>query len=222
MPEIESSFSKLVRNGIRKTVNKFREHPCIFFSEMDIHSYLYHCLYSTKLEARTKDGVITSCLHKEYPTNFRYSKETMEDYALSKKGVRGHFDFVILNSHFLQQFNIENIQNKNIRETETRAKDKNEFEKELLTTIELKYVVNNSRKFIEEVEKDNRKLTIGLKYQSFEAYNLVFCNKQYYYIDELAKLVKKTNSNIKIILAISHYTHDKKNTPKPITNGWSF
>ena len=91
-----------------------------------------------------------------------------------------------------------------------------------MTAIELKYIANNSRKFIEEVEKDNRKLSIELKYQSFEAYNLVFCNKQYYYIDELTKLVENTNSNIKIVLAISHYTNNKKKTPRPITNGWSF
>jgi hypothetical protein len=75
---------------------------------------------------------------------------------------------------------------------------------------------------LEEVGKDNLKLMIGLKYQIFEAYNLVFCNKQYYYINELAKLVENTNSSIKIMLAISHYTDEKKNTQKPITNGWSF
>ena len=222
MPKIESSFSQLVSDGIRKTVNKFREHPCIFFSEMDLHSYLYHCLYTTKLEARTKDGVITSCLHKEYPTNFRYSKETMEDYGLTKQGIRGHFDLAILDPQFIKQSSIESIENKNIGEAEARSKNREKFRHELLVAIELKYVVNNSRKFIEEVEKDNKKLLIGLKYQSFEAYNLVFCNKQYYYINELAKLVENTNSNIKIMLALSDYTDEKKNTPKPITNGWSF
>src|SRR5674476_236144 len=102
MSKAEAKFSELVNGGIRKTVNKFREHPCIFFSEMDVHSYLYHCLYSTRFEGKTSDGVITSCLHKEYPTNFRYSKETMDDYGLTKKGVRGHFDFVVLNPQFIQ------------------------------------------------------------------------------------------------------------------------
>ena len=135
LSEITSKISWLVSAGIRKTVNKFREYPYIFFSEMNIHSYLYHCLYSTKLEARTLDGVITSCLHKEYPTNFRYSKETMEDYGLSKQGVRGHFDFAILNPHFIQEFNIESVENKNIRETEARVRNKEKFEKELLTVI---------------------------------------------------------------------------------------
>jgi hypothetical protein len=220
VPEIK--FNKLVSNGIKKTVNKFREHPRIFFSEMDIHSYLYYCLYSTRFEVKTSDGVITSCLHKEYPTNFRYSKETMEDYGLSKKGVRGHFDFAILNPQFIREFNIANVKNKNIRDVEAKSTNKDEFKRELISAIELKYVVNNSRKFIEEVEKDNKKLSLGLNYQNFEAYNLVFCDCEYYYIDELTRLIEKTPSNIKNMLVRSHYTNDKKDTPKPITNGWNF
>jgi hypothetical protein len=222
MSKAESKFSELVSDGIRKTVNKFREHPCIFFSEMDIHSYLYYCLYSTKFEVKTTDGVITSCLHKEYPTNFRYSKETMEDYGLSKKGVRGHFDFAILNPQFIQEFSIVDIMNKSIGDPEARSRNKDKFRNELFSAIELKYVVNNSRKFIVEVEKDVKKLSIGLKYQSFEAYNLVFCNNEYYYIDELTKTIENTESNIKNILVRSHYTNDEKDTPKPITNGWNF
>jgi hypothetical protein len=222
MSETESKFSKLVNTGIRKTVNKFREHPSIFFSEMDIHSYLYYCLYSTRFEAKTVDGIITSCLHKEYPTNFRYSKETMEDYGLNKQGVRGHFDFAILNPQFVSESSIANIMNKDIVDAEIRSKNKDKFRIELSVAIELKYVVNNNRKFIEEVEKDTKKLSIGLNYHSFEAYNLVFCNTQYYYIDELTKLIQNTNSNIMAMLVMSHYTKNKKDTPKPITNGWSF
>jgi len=222
MAKVESKFNELVSDGIRKAVNKFREHPCIFFSEMDIHSYLYYCLYSTRFESRTHDGVITSCLHKEYPTNFRYSKETMEDYGLSKKGVRGHFDFAVLNPHFIQENSIASVENKNIGYPEARSRNKDEFRNELLAAIELKYVVDNRRKFIEEVENDIKKLAIGLTYQSFEAYNLVFCNQKYYYVDELTNLIENTDSSIKNILVRSHYTNDKKETPKPITNGWSF
>jgi hypothetical protein len=221
LSEIKLEFSQHVTNGIRKTVNKFREQPFIFFSEMDIHSYLYHCLYSSKLEAKTIDGKTTSCLHKEYPTNFRYSKETMEDYCLTKQGVRGHFDLAVLNPQFVRESDIESVANKSIDNTVRRSKNKNKFKAELLTAIELKYVVNNSRKFIEEVEKDNKKLAIGLKYQSFEAYNLVFCNHKYHYIDELTKLIENADSSIRSILVRSYYTNDKKVTPKPITNGWS-
>ncbi len=222
MSEWEAKFSELIIDGIRKTVNKFREHPCVFFSEMDIHSYLYYCLYSTRFEAKTRDGVLSSCLHKEYPTNFRYSKETMEDYGLSKRGVRGHFDLAVLNPKFIQENNMASIVNKNVRYLEGRSKNLDKFRGELLTVIELKYVVNNSRMFIEEVRKDTAKLSIGLKYQSFEAYNLVFCNTQYHYIDELSRLVEETEPKIRTILVRAHYKNEKKQIPKPIMNGWSF
>jgi hypothetical protein len=204
----------------------------MFFSEMDIHSYLYYCLYSTRFEVKTSDGVITSCLHKEYPTNFRYSKKTMEDYGFEQKGVRGHFDFAILNPQFVKDFSIKNIMNKDIRDTEVRYKfnrdaeagsrNANIFRNELLTAIELKYVTNNSVKFIEEAEKDIKKLSLGLKYQSSEVYNLVFCNCDYCNIKKLVELIEKTESKIKSILVMSHYTNDKKYTPKPITNEWNF
>jgi hypothetical protein len=111
----ESKFNATINDGIRKTVNKFREYPGIFFSEMDLHSYLYYCLYSTKFEAKTTDGVVTSCLHKEYPTNFRYSKFTMEDYGLSNKGVRRHFDLAILNPQFIQKSKLSTVANKEVK-----------------------------------------------------------------------------------------------------------
>ena len=187
---------------------------------MDLHSYLYYCLYSTRLEARTADGVITSCLHKEYPTNFRYSKLTMEDYGLSKQGVRGHFDFAILNPQFVKNSSLSALTNKEVENVAVRIKNLDIFRKELLAAIEVKYVVNNSRKFIDEVEKDNKKLLTGLKYQSFEAYNLVFCNHNYFYLPKLIQTIESTESAVKNILVISRYNGEKKDTPKPITNGW--
>jgi hypothetical protein len=146
----------------------------------------------------------------------------MEDYGLSKKGVRGHFDIAILNPQFIQEHSIANIENKSISGPEARSRNKEKFRNELLTAIELKYVVNNSRKFVDEVKKDNKKLSIGLKYQSFEAYNLVFCNNEYYYIKELTDSIERADSSIKNILVRSNYKNGKKDTPKPITNGWAF
>ena len=210
-----------VHDKIRKTVNKFREYPHIFFTEMDIHAYLYHCLYSSKLEVKTRDEIITSCLHKEYPTNFRYSKKNMKNYGLSKKGRRGNFDLVVLNPEFIEEFDIKNVINKDIRDVEIRSQNNEKFRKELLIPIEIKYVVNNSKSFVEEVEKDIQKLSIASKYQSFEAYNLVFCNHEYKYMNELKNTIEKPNPAIKSLLAISYYRDSKKVTPKPITNGWN-
>jgi hypothetical protein len=112
---------------------------------------------------KTKDGVVTSCLHKEYPTNFRFLKDTMEDYGLSKEGVRGHFDFAVLNPQFIQENSITRIENKYVEGAEAGARNKDKFRYELLTAIELKYVVDNRKKFIEDVKKDTKKLSIGLE-----------------------------------------------------------
>jgi len=217
----KSDIKRYVTDGIRKTVNKFREYPHIFFSEMDIHAYLYHCLYSSKLEVKTRDGIITSCLHKEYPTNFRYSKDSMEDFGLRKIGRRGNFDLAVLNPEFIEEFDIKNVINKEIRDIEIRSQNKEKFRNELLFAIELKYVVNNHKSFVKEVEKDIEKLTIASKYQSFEAYNLVFCNHEYRYMSELEKIIEKPNPTIKNLLATSFYKDSKKVTPKTITNGWN-
>ena len=72
------------------------------------------------------------------------------------------------------------------------------------------------------MKKDTEKLSIGSEYQDFDAYNLVFCNTQYYYLKELTRLVENTDPSIKIMLVRSHYANNKKDTPKLITNGWSF
>jgi hypothetical protein len=189
-------LKKVVFTGIKRTVNKFREQPYVFFTEMDIHSYLYHCLYRSKLEVETKDGVITTCLHKEYPTNFRFDKKSMENYGLEKKGRRGNHDFVVLNPHFVTEFDIKNVVNKNIRDIEARSRNEEKFRNELVAAIELKYVINNKKQFIEEVKKDIKKLSIAQNKQNFEAYNLVFCNHEYCYLDELKKVVTKKDQSV--------------------------
>jgi len=215
-------LKKAVFTGIKRTVNKFREQPHYFFTETDIHSYLYHCLYRRKLEVETKDGVITTCLHKEYPTNFRFLNENRKDYGLKKIGQRGNHDLVVLNPNFVTESDITNVVSKNIRDVEARkSRNEKKFRNELVAVIELKYVINNKNQFIDEVEKDIWKLSIAQNTQSFEAYNLVFCNHEYRYLNKLKEVVTKKNQAVKSLLVISYYTKSGKVTPKPITNGWS-
>ena len=221
----ESELKKLVADGVRRTVNKFREYPHLFFTETDLHAYLYHCLYSKRLEVRTRDGVLTTCLHKEYPTNFRYSKKTMEDYGLERKGRRGNYDIAVLNPHFIRANGIKSVINKDIRDAEERARDRERFRNELTAVVEFKYVINNSKDFIRSVEKDIIKLTHGLRYQDFDAYNLVFCNLNYHYLDGLKEVIKATGyseSRVRSLLAVSYIEGSRKVTPRPLTNGWDF
>jgi|WetSurMetagenome_2_1015567.scaffolds.fasta_scaffold145387_2 hypothetical protein len=60
-------------------------------------------------------------------------------------------------------------------------------------------------KFIEEVKKVIKKLSIGLEYQNFEAYYLVFGNLEYHYIGELVKLIKTAEPNVK--KHVSHFLY---------------
>lgn len=224
----ESELKRLVAEGIRRTVNKFREHPYVFFTETDIHAYIYHLLYSKRLMAKTKDGVLTTCLHKEYPTNFRYSKETMADYGLRRKGTRGNFDLVVLNPQFIRTNDIKNVVNKDVLDVEERSKSRERFRKELIAVIEFKYVINNSKNFVTLVEKDTIKLSHGLKYQDFEAYNLVFCNLKYHYAKDLEEEIRtfeyqtgaKGKHRIRKLLVRSYFEGPIKVAPKPLTNGW--
>lgn len=101
---------------------------------------------------------------------------------------------------------------------EERSKNKEKFRKEIIAAIEFKYVTNNGKSFITEFEKDVKKLSLGRKYQDFEAYNLVFCNHRYFYIDELIEKVENSSSEILSILALSYFEGPRKITPKTITN----
>jgi hypothetical protein len=95
MPATPDQIRTAVWNAIRRTLNKFRENPYYFFTESDIHSYLYHCLHSSHFEIVRENRRIY-LVHREYPTNFRYSKEALliadyyEPYPLnSRQGDRG-------------------------------------------------------------------------------------------------------------------------------------
>jgi hypothetical protein len=84
--------------GIKSLVERFRDHPYIFYTESDMHCYLYYKLYSglfTDLY-KTKDGHDTNLLHKEYSTVARYHRQqdkTLKNDPTGRR--RGHFDISI-------------------------------------------------------------------------------------------------------------------------------
>jgi hypothetical protein len=215
--------------AINSTINKFREHPYYFFTESDIVSYLYHRLYSTNHEELTQDGKRIYLVHREYPTNFRYKKSELlngnfkEPYLLGeRKGYRGNYDLAILDPTFIKKANSEeDIVNKNVRLLEIRTENNKHFQnsKELLFALEFKYVINNSKNFVNEVKMDNKKLFFAKEYGGAEeAINLVFCNTKYHYIDDLKKEVQNANDKILSIFIQSYFDGKKKETPRPLTN----
>lgn len=231
MANKSDNINDAVWRAINKTINKFREHPDYFFTESDIHSYFYHALYSSDhTESNLNVGEIDIyCIHREYPTNFRYKKLELlnknykKPYDLSlRKGKRGNYDIAVLDPVFIKNANSkQDIVNKSVKLLEIRTKNNNNFvnSKELLFAIEFKYVINNSRKFIDEVIMDNKKLLFAKDSGgAHEAVNLVFCNVNFKYEDDLIGVIKKASDEILSVFIQSYYKDGEKITPKPKMN----
>jgi len=88
-------FFEEVGSGIRALVEKFVEMPYFFYSEQDMHAYLYHNLISGKLGeffVDTHFGDKSVLLHKEYPT-----------LRIYPGGRRGHFDLAIIDPEYASE-----------------------------------------------------------------------------------------------------------------------
>ncbi len=232
----EIEIEKIVKKVIKKTINKFRENPLYFFTESDLHSYFYSSIYSGKLEVVGNNKRI--CLiHREYPTNFRYHKKKLiqDDYhapypLADKKGDRGNYDMAVINPEFAKKYSdsindIKHIINKDVALLEQRVKDDIEsVKKELVYAIEFKYVISNSKMFIDEVKADNKKLLFSTRWGAKHAVNLVFCNiKDSKNVEAVRREVKKAPKEIDAFFIQSWYDDDgKKHTPtsskKPLNN----
>ncbi len=91
--------------AIKSLVRKFRTHPYAFYTETDMHCYLYHRLYSGGLENglyKTAEGYDTILLHKEYPTVARYVRKDDGRLEESEEGRRrGAFDISIWDPQYI-------------------------------------------------------------------------------------------------------------------------
>jgi len=81
-----------VRSAISDLIERFMSEPFFFYTEQDMHAYVYHKLIAGRLgkeRATTHFGDMTVLLHREYPTLNTYP---------SKQGnlTRGHFDLAII------------------------------------------------------------------------------------------------------------------------------
>ena len=88
-------FFEEVGSGIRALIEKFVEIPYFFYSEQDMHAYLYHKLISGRLGeffVETRFGDKSVLLHKEYPT-----------LRIYPGGRRGHFDLAIIDPEYASE-----------------------------------------------------------------------------------------------------------------------
>ena len=91
--------------AIKGLVHRFRNHPYVFYTETDMHCYLYHRLYRGGLINglyTTAEGRDTILLHKEYPTAVRYRRG--KDGILVESKIargRGAFDISIWDPKYI-------------------------------------------------------------------------------------------------------------------------
>ena len=103
----EAALVVQFERGIRSLVRRFRNHPYAFYTETDLHCYLYHRLYAEGTFNglyKTHEGHDTILLHKEYPTVARYRRQ--EDKKLRNDPTarrRGAFDICIWDPAYVQE-----------------------------------------------------------------------------------------------------------------------
>jgi hypothetical protein len=94
----EAQLVAQFERAIRCLVRRFRNHPYAFYTETDMHCYLWHRLYRPpfNLLFKTSEGFDTLLLHKEFPTKARYRRQddkTLKNDLSARR--RGHFDVSI-------------------------------------------------------------------------------------------------------------------------------
>ena len=185
-----NKINKAVFDGIRKTINRFRENPFLYFTEADIHSSLskdimngHSNLFIMGKKNRSKIKFPVSLLHHEYPTDFRFISEDLKQsgFKINLKmnkldykdeygkghGRRGHFDLIVLNPNFIKtEFSKglgEEAMKQVVNKDYKNANVRNTKE-EVLFAIEVKFIHEFNKKnksMLKEVIKDDKKLNIA-------------------------------------------------------------
>jgi len=96
-----NEYTFRVASCLERLGRKFIRYPNLFYTESDMHCYLYYVLYAGRTFKgliETMDGRRTILLHKELPTVGKYIRDSQGLLIPSQKGARGHFDIAIINS----------------------------------------------------------------------------------------------------------------------------
>ena len=179
-----------VDKSIKVLCSEFRAHPTLFFTENDLVCYFYSILQQKlpTFNAHDKDGRKHFLVHMEYPTPFRcdMSKnkfELKDDDTRNEKGgkyQRGHYDIVVLNPNFINQYSYEVIKAQNYELYKAQALSKiNRYKPVILYGIEfmfsrdpLKYSRGKNKEkgvneFVAKVTQDADKLITSKNMEGF-------------------------------------------------------
>ena len=200
-----------VVDGIRRTINRFRENPFYYFTESDIHASLVKDILDGNSDKfylpTTKQNLRLSMVHLEYPTNFKFSRAEalIEEENATNGGVkqrRGNFDLAVLNGTLLKEIAdantdtlvdfLKSIISKDGSQNEHLYNFHNHPVGELIDyAIEVKFFHfnNANQEMFEQVKIDNFKLGQSIKGGTkTKPVNLIFC---YYWNDSKKNLVWK-------------------------------
>jgi hypothetical protein len=194
---------------IRTLVNHFRRRPLNYFTESDIHSYLYLAFYRDKLfsgQYPTLNPVEKTVLvHREYPTFFKYDNQppiVPSDKARS----RGHYDLVILNPEFVKANRLDVVTNK-----EYSFMLKKPVIIPLIAAIEFKFIIGQiNEHMLKNIKLDFQKLTHTKPY-SYSRYFLLF-NRFGPIGENFGELerMREDNVDVKAVYAEAFYEGNEK------------
>ena len=106
-----NEYASQVASCLERLGRKFIRHPNLFYTESDMHCYLYYLLYAGRTFKgliETIDGEKTILLHKELPTIGKYTRNNQGLLVPSKKGKRrGHFDIAIINGLHSKEYDLK-------------------------------------------------------------------------------------------------------------------
>jgi hypothetical protein len=157
---------QITKSSIGNLIERFIKTPYFFYTESDLHTFLYSDIYS-KLPAeewlcKTKNRKISMLMHKEYPTKDRYNARTLKEEV--SKGSRGHFDLSIWNPEITSDKLI-------------RVSSSSDFQTEQQTFIAIEFdLIERNRTFesaLHHLRWDLMKL-MGIRNKVEHGYQLVF------------------------------------------------
>lgn len=172
---------RITASAIEDLIEAFKATPYLFYTENDLHCYLYTQILSKlpieKWICKTVDGKESILLHKEYPTKERYSRDELKEGL--KKGSRGHFDLTIWDPE-------------KTKERLFRVRQSTDFEREQHSFIAIEFDLiernDNLDQAIHHLKWDLLKLR-STKNEIEHGYSLVFV-RDWAYRDEFLKKIK--------------------------------
>jgi len=199
---IKKQWVEKTESAIDDLITAFKANPYFFYTESDLHCYLYNEIYS-KLpledwQCKTKDGKSSILLHKEYLTKTRYRKKGLEKDV--PKGKCGHFDLSIWNPE-------------KARERLFRVEQSTDFKQEQQTFIAIEFDLIKGNEALEQAIHHFKWDLLKLRSQKNEVehgYSLVFVRDWVHRNRFLGEIQKEVAEERRIVVSYAEKKGDDR------------